>query len=195
MMTFSDREAFRAWLAENGATSEGVWLLFGKAGGPRTLTAGEALEEALCFGWIDGQMESLDEGRYRKYFAPRRAQSKWSQKNRDLVAKLEAAGRMTDTGRAKVEEAKRQGTWEGPGRFVPSPEDVQRLAERLRGHEPAYTNFMRMTPSVQRTYTGFCMDVKSPEAGEKRLAQLIERLDLNLKPMESLQKAREGTKA
>lgn len=60
LLEFAAREEFRAWLSENCRTSPGVWLLFGKAGGPRTLKAGEALEEALCFGWIDGQMESID---------------------------------------------------------------------------------------------------------------------------------------
>ena len=84
-LEFAGREEFRAWLAEHCRTSGGVWLLFGKAGGPRTIKAGEALEEALCFGWIDGVMESLDEKRYRKYFAQRRERSKWSEKNKALV--------------------------------------------------------------------------------------------------------------
>ena len=92
IMQFTNRTEFRAWLEENCQTASGIWLLFGKAGGPETLTAGEALEEALCFGWIDGVMKKMDDTSYKKYFAPRRAGSKWSQKNKALVQELEAAG-------------------------------------------------------------------------------------------------------
>ncbi|MFR1640674.1 MAG: YdeI/OmpD-associated family protein [Eggerthellaceae bacterium] len=81
-LKFATRDEFRAWLQANGESSSGVWLLFGKPGGPSTLKAGEALEEALCFGWIDGQMRRIDEGSYRKYFAPRRKDSAWSDKTR-----------------------------------------------------------------------------------------------------------------
>ncbi|MDE6244592.1 MAG: hypothetical protein K2M50_02925 [Treponemataceae bacterium] len=67
-MQFADRESFRSWLSENCLASAGVWLLFGKAGGPKTLTAAEALEEALCFGWIDGKMQSIDDKTYKNIF-------------------------------------------------------------------------------------------------------------------------------
>ena len=109
MMIFPNREDFRKWLHANGQSSPGVWLLFGKAGGPKTLRAGEALEEALCFGWIDGLMESIDAKAYKKYFSLRRPNSKWSDKNKALVEKLEAQGLMTDYGRMKVEEARKNG--------------------------------------------------------------------------------------
>ena len=78
---FSDRDEFRKWLNDHYLSSGGVWLLFGKAGGPKTIKAGEALEEALCFGWIDGQMQSIDDKTYKKYFSMRRTNSKWSEKN------------------------------------------------------------------------------------------------------------------
>ena len=81
IMEFTDRESFRKWLSEHCLTSAGVWLLFGKPGGPKTVKAAEALEEALCFGWIDGQMQRIDDKTYRKYFSLRREDSKWSEKN------------------------------------------------------------------------------------------------------------------
>lgn len=84
-------------------------LLFGKAGGPKTIKAAEALEEALCFGWIDGQMKSIDDKTYKKYFSMRRDKSKWSEKNKALVKTLEERGLMTDFGRKKIEEAKKNG--------------------------------------------------------------------------------------
>lgn len=108
-LQFALREEFRNWLKDNGQSGDGVWLLFGKGGGPKTIKAGDALEEALCFGWIDGQMKSVDEKCYIKYFAMRRKNSKWSDKNKALVAKLEKQGLMTDYGREKIEEAKKSG--------------------------------------------------------------------------------------
>lgn len=81
-MEFSNREEFREWLYDNCLTSAGIWLLFGKAGGPKTIKAGEALEEALCFGWIDGQMERIDEKTYKKYFSIRRRKASGQRKIR-----------------------------------------------------------------------------------------------------------------
>ena len=82
IMEFANREEFREWLSEHCLSNVGIWLLFGKAGGPKTIKAGEALEEALCFGWIDGQMQSIDDKTYKKYFSMRREKSKWSEKIR-----------------------------------------------------------------------------------------------------------------
>ena len=84
-MEFANREEFREWLQENCLSGDGIWILFGKAGGPKTIKAGEALEEALCFGWIDGQMKSIDDKTYKKYFSMRRDKSKWSEKNKALT--------------------------------------------------------------------------------------------------------------
>lgn len=110
LLEFADREEFRKWLCENCLSNAGVWLLFGKAGGPKTIKAGEALEEALCFGWIDGQMQSIDDKTYKKYFSMRRDNSKWSEKNKALAERLEERGLMTDFGRTKIEEAKKTGS-------------------------------------------------------------------------------------
>ena len=114
VMKFSTRKDFRSWLQENCMSTAGIWVLFGKAGGPKTIKAGEALEEALCFGWIDGQMQSIDDKIYKKYFSLRRENSKWSEKNKALAEKLEQQGLMTDYGLAKIAEAKQNGQWDAP---------------------------------------------------------------------------------
>ena len=88
LLRFKTREAFREWLSENCRRREGVWLEFGKTKEVETLSANDALLEALCFGWIDGVMKKMDDTSYKKYFAPRRAGSKWSQKNKALVQEL-----------------------------------------------------------------------------------------------------------
>lgn len=182
-MLFSTREDFRAWLSSNGQTSPGIWLLFGKPGGPKTIKANEALEEALCFGWIDGQMQGIDDTTYRKYFSLRRPNSKWSEKNKVLVAKLEKQGAMTDYGRAKIEEAKQNGQWDAPKPQQATEEQIEQVAAVLEGHEPAHANFLAMSPSVKKTYTRAYFDAKTEAGRQKRLAWMIGRLDKNLKPM------------
>ena len=105
------------------------------------------------FRWIDGQMQRIDATSYRKYFAPRRQGSKWSEKNKALAEKLEQAGRMTEAGRAKIREARENGQWDAPKPPPVTEEQVAYVADLLRGREPAYTNFQAMPPSVRRTYT------------------------------------------
>ena len=180
---FASRDEFRNWLKAHGTSDEGVWLLFGKPGGPKTLQAGEALEEALCFGWIDGQMQSLGELSYVKYFSLRRKNSKWSEKNKALAEKLEAQGAMTDFGRAKIEEAKQNGQWNAPKAPAITDEQIAFVTDLLKGNEPAYTNFLAMPPSVKKTYTGAYLDAKTDAGRGKRLLWMIDRLNQNLKPM------------
>jgi len=182
-LEFGTREQFRCWLQDNCLKSGGVWLLFGKADGPKTIKANEALEEALCFGWIDGQMQSLDEKTYLKYFALRRKNSKWSDKNKALVEALEKRGIMTDHGRAKIREAQQNGQWDAPQTPVVEDGQIAILSEILREHKLASTNFDAMSPSVKKTYTRAYLDAKTDEGRAKRLAWIVERLNKNLKPM------------
>lgn len=183
IMQFACREEFRNWLEEHCLNSQGVWLLFGKSGGPKTLKAEEALEEALCFGWIDGQMQSLDDKSYKKYFSQRREKSKWSEKNKALAQNLEQRGVMTDYGRQKIEGAKRNGQWDAPKPAAVTEEQIAALSALLQGYEPAFSNFQAMSPSVQKTYTRAYFDAKTDAGREKRIAWMVDRLNKNLKPM------------
>ncbi|MCX4340849.1 MAG: YdeI/OmpD-associated family protein [Lachnospiraceae bacterium] len=183
ILHFTTREEFRNWLSENCLSEDGVWLLFGKADGPKTLKAGEALEEALCFGWIDGQMQSIDVKSYQKYFSKRRENSKWSEKNKALVKELEERGIMTDFGRKKIEEAKQNGQWDKPKPAAVTEEQIEMLSALLKEYEPAFTNFQAMSPSVKKTYTKAYLDAKTDAGREKRIAWMVDRLNRNLKPM------------
>lgn len=183
VLKFLDREEFREWLCSHCQSEDGVWLLFGKAGGPKTLKAEEALEEALCFGWIDGQMQSIDDQTYRKYFSMRRDKSKWSEKNKKLVKKLEEQGIMTDFGRKKIEEAKSNGQWEAPKPAAVTEEQIACVCALLEGYETAHTNFQAMSLSVKKTYTRAYFDAKTDAGREKRIAWMVDRLNKNLKPM------------
>ena len=132
-MKFAGREEFREWLSRHCESKAGIWLLFGKSGGPQTIKAKEALEEALCFGWIDGQMEKIDDKTYKKYFSLRRRNSKWSEKNKALVKKLEEEGLMTDFGRKKIDEAKKNGQWEASNPLaIITEEDIACLSAFIR---------------------------------------------------------------
>lgn len=182
-LQFNSRSEFREWLSDNCLTSKGVWLLFGKAGGPKTIKASEALEEALCFGWIDGVMKAIDDKTYIKYFSIRRSHSKWSEKNKKLIAKLEEQGLVSEHGKKKVEEAKKNGQWDKPKPPSITEEQINAVVELVKGQEPAYTNFLAMSPSVKKTYTRAYLDAKTDAGREKRLSWIIDRLMKNLKPM------------
>lgn len=183
ILSFINRQAFREWLDKYGSNSDGVWLLFDKKEKNDTLTAGEALEEALCHGWIDGQVKSLDGNTYKKYFARRLATSKWSLKNKELAQFLIDRGLMTNMGLEAIEIARKNGLWENAARTVISEEQIQAFKGIIKPYEPAYSNLMAMSHSVQRTYTGFYFDAKSDKTRLTRLEKIIDRLNNNLKPM------------
>lgn len=183
LLQFPNREEFRTWLSAHCLSSDGIWLLFGKAGGPKTITAKDALEEALCFGWIDGQMQSLNHETYKKYFSQRRENSKWSEKNKALTETLGQQGIMTDHGRKKISEAKKNGQWNAAKTPAVTDKQIDAVAELLKAYEPAYANFHAMPPSVQKTYTRAYLDAKTENGREKRLAWMVDRLNKNLKPM------------
>lgn len=180
---FTTRNEFRDWLIANGMSSSGVWLLFGKLGGPKTVKASEALEEALCYGWIDGQMQSLGDKSYIKYFSIRRENSKWSDKNKAIAERLEEQGLMTKFGRAKIQEAKKNGQWDKPKSPPITDEQIELLSDLLKEFEPAYTNFCAMSPSVKKTYTRAYYDAKTDAGRASRISWIVERLNKNLKPM------------
>lgn len=181
---FETRKEFHLWLTENCMSSDGVWLLFGKTKECKTLKAGEALEEALCFGWIDGLMKRVDDTSYMKYFSARRKDSKWSAKNKTLAENLEKRGLMTDFGRVKIQEAKENGQWDqASGPQAVSNEQIETVSRLLEGFGTAHTNFQNMSPSVQKTYARAYFDAKTDAGRAKRLAWMTDRLEKNLKPM------------
>jgi uncharacterized protein YdeI (YjbR/CyaY-like superfamily) len=190
---FENRNVFRQWLRENATSDEGVWLIFSKRTPPETIKASEALEEALCFGWIDGQMKSIDENSYIKYFKQRRPGSNWSEKNKKIVEILEQKNLMTEFGRVKIEQAKQTGNWNASGSKQTLTDDqMGQFESMVEPFEEAYHNFQKMTPSVRKAYASSYFFGAKTEAGkEKRLHAIIERLNLNLNPMESMKKKSE----
>jgi uncharacterized protein YdeI (YjbR/CyaY-like superfamily) len=187
---FKNRAEFRSWLAENAMSDEGVWLVFSKRTPSDTIKANEALEEALCFGWIDGQIKSIDEGSYLKYFKQRRTGGNWSIKNKKIIETLETKGLMTDFGRAKIAAAKQDGTWNlADTKPTLTKAQMCRFEDMVSPFEAAYANFQKMTSSVRKSYaSSYFLGAKTKAGKEKRFNTIIERLELGLNPMERMGK-------
>ena len=182
-LLFSDRVEFRQWLSENYDTSPGIWLILGKSSKLKTVKADEALEEALCFGWIDGLIKSIDDTRYVKKFSRRRKGSKWSFKNRKAAEKLVNQGKMAEPGLTTIEEAKKSGNWDIPERETATDDQVEVLIKAINGVEPALSNLLNMPMSIRRTYAMFYLDAKKEETRIRRLEKIIGRLNENKGPM------------
>lgn len=172
-----DADAWRAWLAENHATSRGVWLVQHKKGGAVTsLTYEQALDHALCFGWVDGQIGRRDEGSYVTRFTPRGPKSKWSKLNVANVERLEAAGLMTEAGRAVVESAKADGRWEMAYAGQATAEVPEDLAGAIAANPEAQAMFEALT-SVNRYAIIYRLGtVKKPETRARKIAEYVDML-------------------
>jgi uncharacterized protein YdeI (YjbR/CyaY-like superfamily) len=173
----ADQDAWRDWLEANHASQDGVWLKFAKKGsGVGTVTYAEALEEALCFGWIDGQVRRHDERFYLQRFTPRRRRSKWSQINVEKAERLIADGRMHPAGTAQVEAAKGDGRWDAayPAQSQAQvPEDLKRA---LEANPAANEFFATLTGSTRYAFLYRLHNVTDPGAREARIAMYVELL-------------------
>jgi uncharacterized protein YdeI (YjbR/CyaY-like superfamily) len=169
-----DRETWRGWLEANHATCRGAWLVTWKPRtGRTTLDYEAAVEEALCFGWVDSTGGSLDENRGRLYFAPRKPRSVWAASNRARVERLIAAGRMAPAGLAAVERARTNGAWDvldAAERLV-VPDD---LTAALEMRPPAAVNFAAFTPSARRMLLSWVALARRPETRAKRVAEIAD---------------------
>jgi len=173
----ASQPAWDEWLTANHASARGVWLQLAKKGaGVPSVTFPEALESALCFGWIDGLSNSFDERSYLQRFTPRGPRSRWSQINREHVERLTAAGRMRPAGLAQVEAAKADGRWaaayEPPSRMV-VPDDLQAALAATPAAEAAFAALSR---ADRFTILSRLRDVKRPETRARRIAQVVHSL-------------------
>lgn len=182
-LLFISRDEFRVWLNKNAEKSDGVFLVFSKTKEMVTLSANDALEEALCFGWIDGQMKSIDNTKYIKYFSKRRPKSNWSEKNKITVGILQKKGLMTGLGEKAVETAKINGIWDLPKSESIADEQIKTFTDKLKEISPAYENYNNMSQSVKTIYIRRFLSFKTDEARERDFLKIVERLNRNLKPM------------
>ena len=173
-----DAAAWRAWLHEHHATGDGVWLVTGKKGTtePTELGRTGALEEALCYGWIDGQARRRDDATYLQRYTPRRATSAWSRLNVTIVARLEDEGRMHPAGRAEVERAKADGRWDrayGSTDDEVVPDD---LAAALAAEPRAEAMFGVLTRTNRTMLLHDVASAKRPDTRARRIAKHVAML-------------------
>jgi len=165
------REAWRAWLEANHATSPGVWhVSWKKATGRPAVGYDASVEEALCFGWVDSLQRTVDEERSMLLFTPRKPGSAWSRTNKERIGRLEAAGRMAPAGIAVVEAAKASGRWtalDGVEALV-VPEDLRAAFDEHPGAAEHWDGFPR---SARRGILEWIMQAKRPETRARRVAE------------------------
>lgn len=172
-----DAEAWRSWLHSHHADHPGVWLVLHKKGGQTTdLTYAQALDEALCFGWIDGQIARRDDDSYRQRFTRRRPRSPWSARNVEHVARLTEAGRMQPAGKAAVEVAKAQGRWQSAYRGQADMQTPPDLAHVLAANPSAASTFDQLDAANRYAIVYRLNTVKSPAARDRKLAEYLDML-------------------
>ena len=180
------RSAWRAWLEENHASSTGVWLVYAKKhSGIPSLTYNDAVEEALCFGWIDSKVNPIDDAFYRQVFTPRKPRSTWSALNRGRVERLLAAGLMTPAGLSVVDAAKDSGAWDA-WKHVDELKVPPDLENAIRANPKAGRNWASYTPSRRKAVLYRLAGAKRPETRSRYLREIIENMARSLSHAERM---------
>ena len=174
---------WRRWLHVNHDAENEAWVVIQKVGSPNEgLGYEEAVDEAMCFGWIDGKMRRLNDHEFAQRFSPRRTRSIWSLINRDRAERLIEEGRMTEAGLRAVDEAKSNGRWEKAYTSREAPETPGDLLEALRESPEAYSNFMGFPNSARFMYIHWINDAKRSETRARRIRRVVERAEKGKRP-------------
>jgi uncharacterized protein YdeI (YjbR/CyaY-like superfamily) len=175
---FASPAEWEQWLEANHAVSDGLWIKMAKSdAGIESVRYPEVLESALCFGWIDGRREALDERYFLQRFTPRRSRSRWSRINREKAERLIAEGRMRRSGLAEIERAKADGRWEAAyegQRRSAVPEDLRR---ELDARPQAKAFFAGLNSQNRYAILYRLQDAKKPETRARRLAKFVAMLE------------------
>ena len=183
------RARWRAWLAKHHGREEGTWLVLGKKSSRvKRLAYDDAVEEALCFGWIDSRTRSLDDQRTMIWMSPRKARSSWSKSNKERVERMVAAGRMAAPGLAVIEAAKKLGTWSALDKVdaLEIPQDLARALRAARGYE----NFNAFPPGSRRNVLAWIEGAKKDETRARRIAETARLAAMNIRVHDFITMAR-----
>jgi uncharacterized protein YdeI (YjbR/CyaY-like superfamily) len=174
----TDADGWRTWLSDQHSTSTGVWLVLAKKGTthPTALVYDEALVEAICFGWIDGQLARRDEMTFRRRFSPRGAQSPWSKRNVALAERLATSGRMHRSGKDQVRRAKEDGRWEAAYAGQADAQVPEDLADALTANPRAGEMFGTLTSANRYSILYRISTAKKDETRARRIEQFVELL-------------------
>ena len=174
----TNRNEWRDWLSKNYTAEAGIWLIFYKKETSRPTIAYEAaVEEALCFGWIDSIIKKIDAAKYVRKFTPRSGKSKWSQLNKKRANKMVKQGRMTEVGLAKIKTAKKTDLWDKDPRPRISLDIPPEFAKALARNKKAKETFDKLAPSYRRHYIGWITVAKRPETKKRRIEESIALLE------------------
>jgi len=179
---FKGRAQWRRWLEKNHETATEIWVLAYKVHtGKKSVSYLDALEEAICFGWIDSRMRRIDDEKHAWRFAPRKPNSIWSLSNRKRAERLMMEGKMKPRGLTAVTAGKKSGQWDravAPSKPPTMPRD---LKQALIKNEEAWKNFREFAKSYRTTYIYWVLSAKRDETRKKRIAVVVERAAKNLK--------------
>ena len=173
-----DAQSWRNWLEHNHDKTPGIWLIYYKkhTGQPR-VQYDEAVEEALCFGWIDSLVKRIDDDTYMQKFTPRNPLSSWSASNKKRVAKLIDAGKMKSSGLDAINIAKANGKWERDDTAQSDLRFSHEFIELLQANHPAFLNYERLIPSHRKQYTQWVMSAKKEVTRKRRFMEMMRLLE------------------
>jgi uncharacterized protein YdeI (YjbR/CyaY-like superfamily) len=174
----ADAAKWRTWLRSHHSESQGVWLVLAKKGAthPTTLSYDEALDEAICFGWIDGQLKRRDDTTFLRRFTPRNARSPWSQRNVAIAERLSASGRMHRSGEDEVRQAKADGRWSAAYAGQAGADVPEDLADALKANPRAQATFQTLTSANRYSILYRIGSAKKAETRARRIEQFVEML-------------------
>ena len=174
------RDDWRTWLEKNHSTKREVWLVFYKKHTEEpSISYDDAVEEALCFGWIDSIVKRIDDAKFARKFTPRKPDSKWSELNKKRANKMIEHGKMTEAGLVLINQAKERGQWlksQQPKKDFTVPQYIEHA---LQSNDKALSNFRKLAPSYKRQYVGWVDSAKKEETRRRRLAEIIRILEKN----------------
>jgi uncharacterized protein YdeI (YjbR/CyaY-like superfamily) len=177
LLNFDNREQWRAWLEKNWAAENEAWVVhYKKQFSDQGLTLEEAVEEALCFGWIDSTLNTLDEKRYALRYSPRKADSIWSVSNIQRVQKLIAEGKMMEAGQQKIDEAKENGQWEAAVRREQVDIIPKELENALLNEEGALAAYQALPDSYKKRYIYWLQSAKRENTKQRRIQQIVKEV-------------------
>jgi uncharacterized protein YdeI (YjbR/CyaY-like superfamily) len=178
----ANRDDWREWLEKNHDTEKEVWLIFYKTHTSKpTIPYEDAVEEALCFGWIDSIIKKIDDEKFARKFTPRKTKSKWSKLNKKRVEKMITEGKMSEAGLTQIEEAKKSGEWFKTVTRQQTLVIPPFIKEALAANKKALDNFNNLAISYKRQYIGWITNAKRKEALKRRLEEVIKVLEKNEK--------------
>ena len=180
---FRNRDEWRDWLEKNHNKLNEVWLIHHKkSSSKKSISHIDAVEEALCFGWIDSKLKKIDDERFILKYSPRKSKSVWSKINKEKAETLIALGKMTKAGIEKIEEAKRQGLWDTAYTNKLKERIPSDLKQALMKDNKAWYNFQHFANSYRNMYIGWIKGAKTKETRKRRIYEVVKRSLKNKKP-------------